>query len=42
MTFFMFVYKLDPVKYQEEGKLDELRQQRGYSYEDEVKRENLF
>ncbi|CRK99563.1 CLUMA_CG012878, isoform A [Clunio marinus] len=29
-------FKLDPVKYKEEGMLDNIRKQRGYSYEDEI------
>jgi hypothetical protein len=33
--------KLDPINYKEDGKLDRIRKQRGYSYEDEV-RVNLF
>ena len=33
---FFFVDKIDPVNYKDEGKLDAIRERRGYSYEDEV------
>jgi hypothetical protein len=28
--------KLDPINYKQDGELDRIRKQRGYSYEDEV------